>query len=153
MLYLGKCATLVEEIDRDPETFAIIGAAMEVHNTLGNGFLEAVYQDALEHEFTLRRIPFHREYGIPVFYKGLKLSSPYRGDFVCYETIIVEIKAVKRLTEVEDAQVLHYLKATGFTRALLFNFATPRLQYKRMVNYNQNLRSSVTSVVSTETRS
>jgi len=130
---------------RDPETFAIIGAAMEVHSVLGNGFLEAVYQDALEREFVMRGIPYHRERIIPVLYKGCQLATPYRADFVCYDSIIVELKAIKKLTEIEDAQVLHYLKATAFERALLFNFAAARLEHKRFVN--QYLRPSASSAV------
>jgi GxxExxY protein len=119
---------------RDPETYAIIGAAMEVHAVLGNGFLEAVYQDALAMEFKARSIPYDREQAIPVFYKGQKLGTPYRADFVCYGSVIVELKALKALSAVESAQVLHYLKATGFERALLINFGTSRLDYKRFVH-------------------
>lgn len=139
------CPSAPSAVSRDPETFAIIGAAMEVHSILGNGFLEAVYQDALEREFVMRGIPSQREQTIPVLYKGCQLSTPYRADFVCYGGIIVELKAIKKLTEIEDAQVLHYLKATGFKRALLFNFATVRLEHKRVVN--QYLRSSAPSAV------
>ena len=120
--------------ERDPETFAIIGAAMEVHAVLGHGFLEGVYQDALERELCSRRIPYVREDPVPVLYKGQRLDAPYKADFICYNSIIVELKAIKTLTEIEDAQVLHYLKATGIRRALLFNFATPRLEYKRFIN-------------------
>lgn len=119
---------------RDPQTYTIIGAAMEVHTILGSGFLEGVYQDALEQEFIERSIPFIRERSIPVIYKGKPLSTPYRADFVCYDSIIVELKAIKMLTKVEDSQVLHYLKATGLERALLFNFATPQLEHKRLIN-------------------
>ena len=118
---------------RDPETYAIIGAAMDVHDELGHGFLEAVYHDALEREFLTRSIPFAREHLIPVIYKGLPLATPYRADFVCYGSVIVELKAMKTLTEIEYAQVLHYLKATGLNRALLFNFGSSQLQYKRLV--------------------
>jgi GxxExxY protein len=119
--------------EHDPQTYAIIGAAMEVHSVLGNGFLEAVYQDALEQELSSRNIIFAREKPIPVRYKGKQLATPYRADFICYDDIIVELKAIKKLTEIEDAQVLHYLKATGYGRALLFNFGSSRLETKRFV--------------------
>ncbi len=120
--------------EQDPQTYAIIGSAMAVHTELGCGFLEAVYQDALEKELFARQIPFVREQTIPVFYKGQPLSTPYRADFVCYGSIIVELKALKKLTEIEDAQVLHYLKATRLERALLFNFGSSQLEIKRFIN-------------------
>ena len=120
-------------VDSDPETYAIIGAAMEVHRELGNGFLEAVYHDALSQELMLREIPFAREHPIPITYKGFALSTPYSADFLCFQSIIVELKAQRSVSEIEDAQVLHYLKATGFTRALLLNFGAPSLQLKRLI--------------------
>lgn len=135
------------DLQKDPETYAIIGAAMEVHRELGNGFLEGVYQDALEIELIRRGIPFTREHPVPVTYKGHVLGTPYRADFVCHGSVIVELKAVKTLTDVESAQVLHYLKATGFQRALLINFATPRLDYKRFIQSENHLRSSAPSAV------
>ena len=133
---------------KDPETYAILGAAMEVHRELGNGFLEGVYHDALEIEFAHRDIPFTREHPVPVCYKGNRLGTPYRADFVCFDAVIVELKAIKSLTNVESAQVLHYLKATGFERALLLNFATSRLEYKRFIQSENHLRSSASSAVS-----
>jgi len=135
------------DLQRDPETYAIIGAAMEVHRELGNGYLEGVYQDALEIEFAHRKIPYSREHPIPVSYKGYVLGTPYRADFVCYGSIIVELKAVKSLTDIESAQVLHYLKATALERALLINFATPRLYYKRFIQSENHLRPSAPSAV------
>ena len=119
---------------KDPDTYAILGAAMEVHRLLGCGFLESVYQDALELELTERSIPFHREQAIPVFYKGNQLGNPYKADFICFESVIVELKAIKALTEIEYAQVLHYLKATQYSRALLINFGNDSLEFKRIVN-------------------
>lgn len=131
---------------RDPETYAIIGAAIDVHKELGNGFLEAVYQDALEKELALRCIPFVREQSIPILYKGKTFSTPYRADFVCFQRIIVELKALKKLSEIEDAQVLHYLKATQYERALLFNFGSCQLETKRFIN---SIQRSSTAIVST----
>jgi GxxExxY protein len=142
-----QMARMNADLQRDPETYAIIGAAMEVHRELGNGFLEAVYQDALQIEFKQRCIPFQREQSVPVLYKGVALGAPYRADFVCHGSVIVELKAIKALTDVETAQVLHYLKATGFGRALLINFATPRLDYKRFIQSGHRLRKSKTSAV------
>jgi GxxExxY protein len=117
----------------DAQTFAIIGAAMDVHRTLGHGFLEAVYQQALAVEFESRNIPFRREQTIPVVYKGRTLEASYKADFVCYESVIVELKAIGALTKVDDAQVINYLKATGMKRAVLFNFGCPQLEYRRLV--------------------
>lgn len=122
------------ESQRDPETYAIIGVAMEVHKELGAGFLEGVYHDALELEFRHRRLPCEREKSIPVRYKGEILGTPYRADFICFESVIVELKAIKTLTDIESAQVLHYLKATGHQRALLLNFGSSSLDYKRFID-------------------
>lgn len=124
---------MTTDTNRDPETYAVIGAAMEVHAELGSGFLEGVYQDALEIELATRNIPTTREYPVPVAYKGCTLGTPYRVDFLCFDSVLVELKAIKCLTDLESAQVLHYLKATGYRRALLINFATPSLEFKRFV--------------------
>ncbi|PIQ96123.1 MAG: GxxExxY protein [Nitrospinae bacterium CG11_big_fil_rev_8_21_14_0_20_56_8] len=135
---------------RDEQTYAIIGAAMEVHKTLGHGFLEAVYQEALAVEFTERAIPFRREVELPVRYKGIRLNTAYRADFVCYEEIIVELKALDNLTGRERAQVLNYLKAGGLSRALLFNFGGSSLQHERLVHdYPDPLRQSASSAEKT----
>ncbi|MGC1378085.1 MAG: GxxExxY protein [Anaerolineales bacterium] len=119
--------------ERDPQTFAIIGAAMEVHNQLGHGFLEAVYKDALVLECRAREIPFGREISLEVMYKGQPLATRYRADFICFNEIILEIKAQSALTGADEAQLINYLKATGFHRGLLINFGAPSLQYRRLV--------------------
>jgi GxxExxY protein len=121
------------ENSRDAETFSIIGAAMEVHRELGHGFLEAVYQEALVLEFEARGIPFEQEKCLSITYKGKALESTYRADFVCFGEVVVELKALQSLTGVNEAQLLNYMKASGFKRGLLFNFGTPSLQHKRMV--------------------
>jgi GxxExxY protein len=118
---------------RDPRTFALIGAAMEVHRVLGAGFLEAVYHEAFAKELSRQGIPFRAEVELPVFYKGDRLSTSYRADFVCFESIIVELKAVKQLTVIEEAQIINYLKATSFRMGLLFNFGATSLQHKRFI--------------------
>ena len=118
---------------KDKQTYSIIGAAMEVHKVLGCGFLEAVYQEALALEFKRRDIPFRRECAIPITYKGDRLETTYRADFLCFESVIVELKALTALSGVEEAQAIHYLKATGLQRALLINFGKTRLEYKRLV--------------------
>jgi len=124
---------------RDPQTYAIIGAAMEVHRQLGCGFLEAVYQQALTKELSARGIPFEREVELIVYYKSEPLDCRYRADFICYQDVIVELKALSALTGVEESQVLNYLKATGIQRALLINFGAPSLEYKRLVfGYNDS---------------
>ena len=119
---------------RDMLTYEIIGAAMEVHKQLGPGFLEAVYHEALAIEFTLRNIPFLHEVDLPIQYKEHQLSTFYRADFLCYNSIIVEIKALKRLSGTEESQIINYLKASGHKIGLLLNFGSPSLQYKRFAN-------------------
>jgi GxxExxY protein len=118
---------------RDEQTYGIIGALMAVHGELGHGFLEAVYGAALEREFTERQISFQREVKVPVFYRGQALPVSYRADFVCYSAVLIELKAVKNLSGVDEAQVINYLKASDLTRAILANFGTPSLQYRRFV--------------------
>ena len=127
---------------RDPQTYAIIGAAMEIHRRLGHGFLEAVYQEAAVLEFTRKNIPFLREVALPIAYRETILHTSYRADFVCFSDIIVEFKALSRLSGIEESQVFNYLKATGYRRGLLINFGTPSLQYKRLVWGYDNPKSA-----------
>lgn len=113
-------------------THKIIGAAMDVHTILGPGFLEAVYEDALAHEFDLRGIAYERQKTFRVPYKAI-MTGPYRADFVVEEKVIVDTKAVKHLTEIDEAQIINYLKATKLRVGLVINFASLRLEYKRRV--------------------
>ena len=124
------------------EVYSVVGAAIEVHRDLGPGFLEAVYQEALEREFQLQNIPYEREKELPVLYRGEPLNTFYKADFVCFNSVIVELKALKGFTSREESQVINYLKASGLHRALLINFGTPSLQHKRLV---YNLRESAKS--------
>ena len=116
------------------ESYAIIGAMFAVHKELGPGFLERVYQDALEYEFQERGIPYEREKEIRVMYKGKPLGEPYRADFICYSKIIVELKAVKEMEKLHNAQVINYLKITGFKLGILVNFCDLYLQPQRILN-------------------
>ncbi|MEO8041417.1 MAG: GxxExxY protein [Acidobacteriota bacterium] len=116
------------------EVYAIAGAAMEVYYRLGVGFLEPVYQEALSIELSGRAIPYVREERLKIFYKGIELNKIYRPDFVCYGQIIVELKCQFRLTGVEEAQIINYLKITNMHVGLLMNFgARPKLEWKRYV--------------------
>ena len=121
-------------IYRQRESYDIMGAAMQVYNTLGIGFLEAVYQEALALEFTKRGIPFKQEKELKIFYDGQELQQSYRADFVCYDDIIVELKAVSDLDDSHRSQVYNYLKATGYKLGLLINFGHYNgLEYERKV--------------------
>ncbi len=133
--------------ERDPRTYTIIGAAMDVHRELGYGFLEAVYHEAMAAEFTARGVPFERTVALPIRYKGQLLQTCYRADFVCFGEVIVELKALARFSGVEDAQLLNYLKATGLGVGLLLNFGSPSLDWKRLVRSPQWPRSSHSSSV------
>ena len=106
------------------ESYKIIGAAFNVYNTLGHGFLEAVYQECLELEFKKQGIPYEREKEIKIYYDGQELKQTYRADFVCYDKIIVELKAVSELDEAHHAQVYNYLHATNMKLGILLNFGS-----------------------------
>ena len=113
-------------------SFAVVGAAMEVHKVLGPGFLESVYQLALEKELKLRNIPFQHQVELPVWYKG-DLVGIYKADLIIDNKIIVEIKGVSKLNASHQAQALHYLAATGLELAILINFGMSSLEYQRVV--------------------
>ena len=116
------------------ESYKIVGAAFDVYNKLGHGFLEAVYQEALEIEFQRRNIPYEREKELKIIYDGVELKQTYKADFVCYEKIIVELKAVSELDDAHRSQVYNYLHATGFKLGLLYNFGcSDELEKERIV--------------------
>ena len=115
------------------EVYAIIGAAMEVYNQLGPGFGEAIYQEAMEIEVESRKIPNNPQQDIFIVYKGRTLRNFFKPDLICYEKIIVELKALDHLTSREEAQLLNYLKATGLPVGLLINFGHENdLEWKRL---------------------
>lgn len=118
---------------RDPQTYAIIGAAMDVHRHLGAGFLEAVYREALVRELTTRAVPHRTEVPLRLWFKGQALVTMYRADLVCFERIIVELKAVRSIAGPEEAHILNYLKASGFACGLILNFGATRLEYRRFI--------------------
>src|SRR4026208_1378203 len=113
-------------------TFAVIGAAMEVHRILGPGFLEAVYQVALERELTLRGVPFESQVKLPVIYKDI-LVGEYFADVVIDKKFVVELKAVSKFNASHQAQAMHYLAATGLRLALLLNFGIGSLEHRRVI--------------------
>lgn len=116
------------------QSYAINGAAMHVYNVLGYGFLESVYQEALEIEFLKRGIPYEREKELKIYYEGKAMRQTYRADFVCYNNIIVELKAGAHLDDVHRSQIYNYLKATGYKLGLLYNFGHyDGLEYERKV--------------------
>ncbi|MDR0706729.1 MAG: GxxExxY protein [Treponema sp.] len=117
------------------ECYRIQACIFEVNRKLGSGFLEAVYQEALEIELEKADIPFEAQKALPVYYDGKALKQTYRADFVCFGNIIVEIKAVAKLAETHKAQVVNYLAATGFRLGLLVNFAAhPKAEILRVIH-------------------
>jgi GxxExxY protein len=126
-----------EEVTTDllykDEVYAVVGAAMEVHTSLGYGFLESVYQEAFEMELNARGIPFTAQSSIPIRYKEHLLTKQFIADLVVFGKIIVELKAANRLDSSHDAQVINYLKASGYSVGLLLNFGSQSLQWKRLV--------------------
>ena len=122
----------------EKETYKIRGCMMNLYNELGSGFLEKVYQEALGIEFNNNGIPFQREAPLKVYYKGKLLQQEYFADFICYDKIIVELKAVSELTNSHRSQVSNYLKATNYELGLLVNFGAPELQIERLYNYHKH---------------
>jgi GxxExxY protein len=116
------------------EVYRIVGCAIEVHRVLGNGFLEAVYQEALEHELRQGGISFRSQAELSITYKDTLLRKTYCADLVCFDSIIVELKSMKTIGSIEEAQLINYLKATDLRVGLLLNFGMPgRLDWKRFV--------------------
>ena len=122
------------EILYKDEAYAVQGACFEVYKTLGNGFLEAVYQESLAKEFQLQKIPFQEQCELELQYKGMPLKQTYKPDFICFDKIIVEIKAVSQIAPEHEAQLLNYLKITKMRLGLLVNFGHyPKIEIKRFV--------------------
>ena len=119
----------------DKEVLAVIHAAAEVHRVLGSGFLEAAYQEAMEIEAGLMKIPFVPQQNLQVQYKQHKLKKKYVADMVCFDKVVVEFKVLDALTDKEEAQMIHYLKTSGFKVGVLINFGShPELEWKQFVN-------------------
>jgi GxxExxY protein len=118
----------------DPQTYQIIGAAMTVHTELGCGFLERVYKAALKLEFKERGVVFTKEVPMPIEYKKQVLPLNYKVDFMCFDQVIVEVKAVDTIHDRHVAQLINYLKASRLKRGLVLNFGATSLQHKRIVN-------------------
>ena len=123
------------------QCYDIIGAAMQVYNTLGYGFLEAVYQEALSIEFSRRGIPFSSQQKLWIYYAGIELQQTFKPDFICFDQIILEIKAVSALANPHRAQLLNYLRSTGYKLGLLINFGNPKqLEFERKIFWQCVLR-------------
>lgn len=120
-------------MDKDPRTYAIIGAAMAVHRNLGPGLGEKQYQEALAIELRAQRIPFRREEPIPVTHRGEILSAPRIADFVCYDSVVVELKAADMLAGAHFAQILNYMRSSGRHTGLLLNFGQQSLKFRRVI--------------------
>ena len=125
-------------MDRDERTYKIIGAAIEVHKHMGCGFLEAVYHETLGIEFRSREIPFKSQPVVEILYKGKLFEKKYQPDFICFDEVIVEIKALDQLSGSEESQIINYLKATGFEVGLLVKFGSKSLEYKRFIYNNKS---------------
>ena len=124
----------MDELVFREEVYAIVGAAIEVHRELGAGFLEAVYQEALERELALRGIAFESQRELVIHYKGQPLRKAYICDLLCFSNVLVELKAIDKLTGREEAQLINYLKSSGLSVGLLINFGSHgKLEWRRLV--------------------
>ena len=124
-----------EHFPRKEETYRILGACFDVYNELGCGFLEPVYQECLEIELDQQKIPFESQKTLKLSYKGSELNKIYQADFVCFGSVIIEIKAVSRLTGEHRAQILNYLHATNIDVGLLVNFGHfPKIEHERFLS-------------------
>jgi GxxExxY protein len=123
----------MSKIIYEQKSYKIIGACIEVHKELGSGFLESVYQEALEIEFENLGIPFEREKELLIYYKNRKLQKRYKSDFICYNQILIELKALNQITSEHESQIINYLKVTNLKIGFLFNFGEKSLKYKRFV--------------------
>ncbi len=130
---IGDIVSEISGLVYKDEAYNLIGAAMEVHSILGCGFMESVYSHALSTEFDMRKIPYQREARICLSYKGIALEKYYVADFLCYEKILLEIKATSEHRPEHEAQVLNYLKATNLKLGIILNFGMKSLHYKRIV--------------------
>ncbi|MCC6697675.1 MAG: GxxExxY protein [Candidatus Hydrogenedentes bacterium] len=119
--------------ERDPQTYSVIGAGMQVHGRMGCGFQESAYQSAFAVECRFQRIPFEREVKYEIQYRNETLDCCYRADFVCFGQVIVKLKVVEMLTDKHRSQIINYLKVSGLKRGVLMNFANERLEYERIV--------------------
>jgi len=124
---------MIDLTESDPRTYSIIGAAMEVHRQLGCGFLEPVYQEALEMEFIERSIPYNAKDKFLISYKGRTLETYYKPDFICFGSVVIELKALSRLSSVEESQLINYLKVTNYEIGLLLNFGARSLEKRRFI--------------------
>ena len=124
----------MSEILFKEESYKIIGVCIKVHKELGHGFFESVYSEAIEIEFKKNNIPFQKEQKLPVYYNEQPLKKYFRADFICYDSIVLELKATKYSVEADIRQTLNNIKATNFKLGILINFGTPSLTYKRVVN-------------------
>jgi GxxExxY protein len=136
-----------EDFPLKEETYRILGACFEVYNEMGRGFLEPVYQECLELELQLQEIPFESQVTLELEYKGHQLEKRYQPDLICFDSVVVEIKATSSLAIDHEAQLLNYMNAGGFEVGLLVNFGHyPKLEYTRLVNQKKNhLRQSASS--------